>query len=72
MDKDIARIIKNNKDVVDFIAEQLAEEPDLKTAEIKDRVYKEFGFQRFATKTIIMQILIFAGKREAEKQEHDR
>ena len=66
MDKDMARVIKNNKDVVDYIAEQLTEEPNLKTAEIKDRVYKEFGFQRFATKTIVVMVLIAAGRNRLE------
>lgn len=62
MDKDIARMLKNNSDVVDYIVEQLTEEPDLKTAEIKDRAYKEFGYARFAQKTIIMQMLVRAAR----------
>ena len=71
MDKDIARMLKNNSDVVDYIVEQLAEEPDLKTAEIKDRVYKKFGFQRFAMKTIILQVLIRAGRNKKDKVKSD-
>ena len=64
MDKLIAKVIKKNADVVDFIRDMLAEEPDLSTQEIKDRVYKEFTFQRFARNTIVMQMLICAGRQE--------
>ncbi|MHC4748266.1 MAG: hypothetical protein ACYTFW_00185 [Planctomycetota bacterium] len=65
MDKDIVRVINKNIDVIEFIREQLREEPDLKEPEIKNRIYEEFGFDRFRKKTIVVQVLI-AAAREAK------
>lgn len=68
MDKDIARIVKRNTDVIDFIREMLVEEPDLSTQEIKDRVYKEFTYGRFAKQSIIVQLLITKARENDGKE----
>lgn len=65
MDKDIVRVINKNIDVIEFIREQWEEEPELKEQELKNRLYKEFGYDRFRGKTLVVQILI-AAAREAK------
>lgn len=62
MDKLIAKVIKNNKDVVDFLKEQLEENPELSTADLKERVYQEYKYMRFAGKTVTLLALIGAAR----------
>ena len=76
MNKDIERVVKNNRDVVDFVKKRLSEEPDIGIQALKDAIYKEFGYQRFNPKTFIVAILMTAGRREyadeRETVEEDR
>lgn len=72
MNIDIERLLKRNKDVVDFIAKTIEEEGELSTREMKDAIYKEFGYKRFAKKTFIVMLLMSAGKKEYEDGQSEK
>lgn len=73
MDKDIARLIKRNKDVVDFIRGQLEEKPELKLVEIIMSVAREFGAV-WLNRRFCMLLLIAAakGKWDDDNREYSR
>lgn len=69
MDKDVAKVIENNQDVVDFIRKQLDEEPDLSEEELRQRTIKDMDidtWRNVAPRMIIFKILICAARKGKE------
>lgn len=62
MDTDIEHILENNEDVIGFIADLMEGEPDMSARDMKIEIYRKFGIKRFNRKSLILSILMCAGK----------
>ena len=62
MDTDIERVLENNEDVIGFIADLMEGEPKMSARDMKIEIYRKFGIKRFHDKSMIMAMLMCAGK----------
>lgn len=69
------RVIDNNRDVVDFVKEQLyeqiEEESEITKDELKERIFAEFKYIRFASRRLVLEVLIAAALGEIRDEREE-